>query len=105
MIRKMQEEHKVWQINNFGLLPPEDSLLGIVEEVGELAHAHTHNKQRVRTNENHASNMKDAVGDITIFLMSFCTSYGWDYQSIIEGVWKKVSDRDWVKFPGNGRTE
>lgn len=40
MLRKLQEEQKPWVKHNFGDRPSWMPLLGAVEELGELAHAH-----------------------------------------------------------------
>ena len=99
---KIQLDHKQWQEHNFGVLPPEDSLLGIMEELGELSHAFTKAKQNVRIDEDHVANMEDAVGDIAIFLMSFCSSQRLSFKACIENTWDKVKQRDWKKYPEKG---
>lgn len=50
--------------------PVDESLVGVVEELGELAHAHLKAAQGIRgTNEEHEKNARDAVGDCTIYLL------------------------------------
>jgi NTP pyrophosphatase (non-canonical NTP hydrolase) len=102
-LKNIQFWHNVWQRKNFGLVPDVDSLLGIVEEVGELSHGFTKKRQGNRVNEDHDRDMQDAIGDIVIFLMSFCTSQGWDFEDIVVETWEEVSKRNWVRFPENGR--
>jgi len=104
-IRTFQQEHERWQSYNFGALPPESDILGMLEELGELAHAYTKHQQGNRVTENHIDNMADAIGDIFIFMMGFCTKMGFDIESIIETTWKDVQERNWVVYPKNGRTE
>ena len=105
MLRKIQLDHSVWQTRNFGKMPTEDSILGIVEEIGELAHHLLKKKQKVRgTPEFHDMKMKDAIGDIIVFLMGFCTGMGWDIEDILIEVWSEVSKRDWIKDPEKGRS-
>jgi hypothetical protein len=64
------ERHK-WVAHNF----PDDgrgdriSVLGMIEEQGELVHAHIKKDQNIRGNEDHDANAKDAVGDLTIYLL------------------------------------
>ncbi len=66
-LRKLQEEQKPWVIHNFGDRPSWMPLLGLMEELGELAHAHLKEAQGIRLEENHIENAKDAVADIVIF--------------------------------------
>ena len=101
-LRDIQIQHLEWQRKNFGRLPPVDSILGVVEEVGELAHSYTKNKQGIRVDQDHIKKMRDAVGDITIFLISLCSAMDWDYQNVVNETWKEVSSRDWVSFPEKG---
>lgn len=104
MIRQLQQEHFRWQKKNFDNVVVEDMILGVVEELGELAHSILKEKQKVRMHEDHEEKAKDAVGDIFIFLTGVCNRKGWDLQTIIEDVWKEVSSRDWRQFPNDGRT-
>lgn len=103
MLKKIQKEHLEWQLKNFGTLPPVDSIMGMIEEIGELCHAYNHEKWGVRGSLfNMRAKAKDAVGDIAIFLMSYCSSMGFDLQDIIVDTWIEVSKRDWVKHPEKG---
>lgn len=101
--RQLQEEVSEWARRNFG--PPHGSgyrpLLGVQEEVGELAHAHLKAEQGIRGNEDHESAKKDAVGDIVIYLADYCSSNGIDMQQAVEGTWNEVKRRDWKKNPDN----
>lgn len=81
-------------------------LLGVVEEVGELCHAHLKNEQGIRgTPEEWEAKKKDAIGDILIYLLDYATREGVDVEECLETAWAEVSARDWVRFPKNGRTE
>jgi NTP pyrophosphatase (non-canonical NTP hydrolase) len=67
-------ERDVWVNLNFppypGEIPGNDSILGLIEENGELAHAHLKAKQGIRgTPEEHEAAMRDAIGDIVIYLL------------------------------------
>ncbi len=99
----IQQEHARWQYTNFGLVPMEDSFMGIVEELGELSHALLKEKQGIRVNENHTENAIDAIGDVIIYIISLCNSQGWDFETIIETTWEEVKKRDWIKYPETGR--
>lgn len=99
MLRKLQEEQRPWVLHNFGSKPTWMPLLGIMEEVGELAHAHLKQAQGIRTSENHDDNAKDAIGDVVIFLADYCSARGYDFETIVQETWNKVKQRDWKKHP------
>lgn len=81
MFKQLQEEHKEWAIRNFGKQDIEDYCLGLIEEVGELAHSVLKRKQGIRNNEHHDAMIRDAVGDITIYLVGYCNCAGIDMQA------------------------
>lgn len=111
--RELQEKHKPWSAHNFNTVyPSPDTLgqvlpiLGLSEEVGELAHAILKKSQGIRgSTEHHDAKAKDAIGDIVVFLCSVCSANGWDLQELVEAAWDEIKDRDFKKFPTNGRTE
>jgi NTP pyrophosphatase (non-canonical NTP hydrolase) len=101
---QLQEEHKQWVDYNFPDREPYYHLLGAVEELGELAHAHLKGLERVRgTHEEHEAKAKDAVADVIIFLAGYCSDRGFDLQEIIEATWQEVRQRDWQKNPVSGQ--
>jgi NTP pyrophosphatase (non-canonical NTP hydrolase) len=69
-------ERKVkWTAHNFPNDNVMESLLeaqtGIIEECGELAHAHLKMHQSIRgTPDQHEAGAKDAIGDLTVYLWS-----------------------------------
>lgn len=79
-IRKVMKEQKAWSLHNFGPTTPEnqrDPLIGVVEELGELAHAVLKKKQGIRgTPEEHNAAMFDAIGDMQIFLLDAMNRFG-----------------------------
>jgi len=101
MLKKLQEEQKSWVNHNFGERPSWHPLLGVVEEVGELAHAYLKREQGIRVEEDHTENAKDAVADIVIYLADFCSAEGFDLQQIVQDTWDLVKQRDWKKDPAN----
>ena len=104
-IRKLQSDHKEWQDNNFPGHKPHHSLLGAVEELGELARAQLKMELGIRgSKEKHLEEAQDAVGDIVIFLMGYCSAMGFDFQSIVADTWAGVRRRDWRRYPTNGMT-
>ncbi len=100
--RKLQDEQRPWVKHNFDGRPPYFPLLGTMEELGELAHAHLKQEQGIRTNEDHEAKAKDAVGDIIICLADYCTARGFDLQEIVETTWAEVKKRDWKADARNG---
>lgn len=101
-LSKLQVEVAKWQSANFGEPDGSDMLLGVMEEVGELCHAHLKDKQKIRTNEDHFAKKKDAVGDITIYLLNYCSAEGIDFEKNLIEIWDKVKQRDWKKNPIDG---
>jgi NTP pyrophosphatase (non-canonical NTP hydrolase) len=89
---------------------PWQPLLGVGEEVGELNHAFLKRSQGIRgTADQHTEKMKDAVGDIMVYLAGFCIAEGLDMGECVEKAWSEVSQRDWNKnrttgARGTGRT-
>jgi len=83
----IQQDHAAWVIHNFGLPDNENKwqpLVGIIEEIGEFAHAHLKKSQCIRgTAEDHDIAMRDAIGDIGIYLMDFCTRVNLDFKEIL----------------------
>lgn len=102
-IRDIQNEQKAWVIHNF---PGRDSyypLLGAVEEVGEIAHAHLKMKQGIRgTKKEHLAAIEDGIADVIIFLCDYATAMGIDVQDALEKTWVVVKQRDWRMYPNDG---
>ena len=98
--RRLQEDQREWVKHNFPDRKSYFPLLGAVEELGELAHAHLKREQGIRGSaEQHLTAAKDAVADIVIFLADYCTANNFDFQEIMEETWAKVKKRDWKKNP------
>lgn len=103
----LQQERNEWVEHNF---PREnddtiDSILGAVEEVGELAHHYLKRKQNIRgEQDHHTAEMLDAVADCVIFLAGVCTHLGVDYGELVQATWNTVKTRDWIKYPTDGRS-
>lgn len=96
-LQQIQKELKPWVAHNFGPRPSWQPLLGVQEEVGELSHHFLKREQKIRSNENHTEEIKDAVADTMIYLMDFCNCEGIDLSSILQETWDKVKKRDWKK--------
>lgn len=115
----IQQEHKLWCDKNFGETPSSRFLMGAVEEAGELseftdhiqaltyflgklAHGQLKHEQKIRVNENHLENIKDAVSDIIIFLIGFCNTHNININEELIKTWTKVRARDWTQNKVNG---
>ena len=121
----LQKEIHEWANQQFGTRrPPQKRLLGATEELGELVtwqleeivpvlHAirqlgkvcHHDQKQEAGirgTPEFHDGKIRDALGDIFIYLIDYCELRGWSYEEIIKETWAEVSQRDWVSDPMYG---
>ena len=108
----LQHEHLQWVEHNFPYQKPHQPLLGLTEEVGELCHAHLKAEQAIREftdkglgSEAWRERAEDAVGDIVIYLASYCNSVGLDLDHSVEKTWEKVSQRNWAQFPADGGEE
>ena len=102
-LRQLQEEQAPWVAHNFPGREPFYPLLGAVEELGELCHAHLKSLQGIRgTSEQHHADKIDAVADAIIFISDYCTANNIDLQSAVEETWAKVKLRDWKADPKNG---
>lgn len=103
-VRQIFEEAVLWSRANFGDQPSYRPLLGIVEEVGELCHAHLKGEQGIRlTPEQVAEKKVDAVADIMIYLFDYCGREGIDPIDALMDTWAKVvQKRNWKANPVDG---
>lgn len=105
-IKELQTKVRAWELYNFGKQKPYRPLLGIVEELGELSHAHLKAEQNIRQDRIDPKLKKmDALGDMFIYMLNYATHQDIDLDTAIEGAWENIKYRDWKKFPFNGRTE
>ena len=76
-LAEIQEQVGAWSRYNFPRNTPLEPMLGIIEEVGELAHAILKTNQGIRgTAEEHVAEERDAIGDAGIFLCDFAGRIG-----------------------------
>jgi NTP pyrophosphatase (non-canonical NTP hydrolase) len=104
-ITELQEQHEKWVAHNFPDQQEEHAFLGMVEEVGELAHAILKYEQGIRGyNEARMHDeVQDSLGDLFVYMMSFCNRRGYDLEQIILDTWGAVMQRDWIRYPDTGR--
>lgn len=108
----IQQEHSAWRDHNFpnpaivGVNHGTDidGLLGMLEELGELAHATLKWEQGVRvlTMEEWREKAADAMGDVFVYMVSFANSNGFDLDEILANTWQQVRSRDWQADPPKG---
>jgi NTP pyrophosphatase (non-canonical NTP hydrolase) len=115
-LREIQGEQRIWSEKCFGPHAAYRPLLGIAEEIGELAdtgaspdhiaalvgalgklaHSHLKEEQRIRGEDaKHFDDAKDAIGDIVIFILDYCNCRGLQLDFIVDRVWTEVSQRQW----------
>lgn len=105
-LKTIQKNQEIWAAKNFPQRQPWHALLGIGEEVGELFHAYLKYITKIRNgHEDFQEKARDAVGDMLIFTLDFCSQMGWDAETILGNTWHEVRKRNWKKFPLNGRTK
>ena len=108
-LKQIQLEVFKWSRYNFGGQPAHRPLLGVVEEIGELSHVFLKEEQGIRlaseTEQQRFEKEKDSLGDIMIYLCDYAARRGIDLQEALNTTWDVVKQRDWKRFPKNGRTE
>jgi NTP pyrophosphatase (non-canonical NTP hydrolase) len=100
-IRETQTEIHAWSTRNFGPVVPiaydVSSFLGMVEEVGEIAHAILKMSQGIRgTRAKHEADVIDGMADLMVFTLDFAARNGLDAEKALEQVWAKVKQRDFT---------
>jgi NTP pyrophosphatase (non-canonical NTP hydrolase) len=102
-LNQLQDEQAEWDARNFGPIddqPVSHGMYGIMEELGELAHAQLKGEQKIRHTPVEIYNLKvDAIGDLLVFLMKYCNHEHISLQFALEKTWDKVKQRDWSANP------
>ena len=109
MIYLSQENLNEWQQKNFGESSTEDMVLGMAEEVGELAHWILKRKQGIREAAN-GGDFKDEIGDafadVVIFGIQAMSHEGIDAEAVLKKTIAEVLQRDFVINPtGEGYSQ
>lgn len=104
---EFQIEVFAWGRRNFGQGVNHQPLLGAMEELGELAHAHLKAEQGIRkmTREEYEKQAHDAVGDIIVYLADYCGINGLNLDHAVRDTWGRVKQRDWRENPETGGKE
>lgn len=93
----VQRELVPWQEHNFPNRPAWQPLVGMQEELGELAHAFLKKSQNIRLTENHNENLIDSLADLLVYACDFANACGIDLSDALDRTWAKVRQRDWQK--------
>lgn len=103
----MQAQLAAWQTRNFGTPSLEQIALGVAEEAGELCHATLKKSQGIRGmhGEEFRAKAADAVGDVCIYLMQYCTALRLDWATVVRETAAEVMRRDWKAAPTDGVVE
>ena len=104
LVNRLQTEIKEWATKNFPLEGEHSLILGMTEELGELAHHVLKRDMGIRGEEGHDAKIRDAIGDLQVFLLQFCTRQGLNPLECLMDVWREVKQRDWLRFPQDGKT-
>lgn len=101
----LQTRLHLWRQKNFPDADAAQQFLGMVEELGELAHARLKHEQGIRDlGEIDAFEQaeQDALGDLSIYLLGYCSYRELNLAHLVDDVARKVMKRDWIKYPENG---
>jgi NTP pyrophosphatase (non-canonical NTP hydrolase) len=102
----LQKQIVQWENKNFPETPDYRNLLGMGEELGELFHAHLKSEQRIRQDATETKEKKkDAIGDLLIYAINYAVKNRLCLLECLESAWEEVKQRDWIKFPKNGKSE
>ena len=83
--KTLQTEQGEWETANFGLQPAWRPLMGMGEEIGEAMHCCLKMDQGIRgTKDQHIENLKDALGDVMIYMFGFLNRSGNDIMEVLD---------------------
>lgn len=106
-----QDEVGKWVEYNFGPYDKDDYqrkltiVAGLAEEVGEVMRCVTKAEQGIRGSWGQwMQDLEAELADVYIKLVDVANCYDIDLETSIARRWRSVSERDWVKYPKNGRS-
>lgn len=108
-LARAQDQLHEWRERNFPRADSTQQLLGVVEELGELSHIHLKAIQRIRQGRMSPAEIQrlkeDAIGDIIIYLMGYCSYEGLSLSHCLDEAGAEVLERDWLTNPQYGGSE
>lgn len=88
--RELQEQQRAWLNTNFPNQPRELPLLGVIEEVGEIARCvlkkaqeEMHGPEPRYKDRDWDAELADAIGDTLIYISSACCTMGHELEAVI----------------------
>lgn len=94
-VESLQRQVLRWQSQNFPECQEWELALGVCEESGELAQCILKLHRGIRGDEFNEDRLKDAVGDILVYLMGICGARNWSLAEVLETTAERVLSRDW----------
>lgn len=111
-LRELQEKHCDWSDENFGDVTGHfdrgvlHCALGAAEEIGELCHGVLKAEQGIRGSvDDHRDGVRDAIGDIVLYLIDLCGKLGLDFEAVLQDVSEEVHGRNWNENKKDGTSE
>jgi NTP pyrophosphatase (non-canonical NTP hydrolase) len=96
-INVLQDRIEGWQRANFPQTTEWELILGCVEELGELSQNYLKLHRGIRTDEFSEERLKDAIGDLLVFLIGLISARGYRVREILENTVDTVTQRQWNK--------
>ncbi len=103
-----QEDVRSWAERNFDTpqCPTCRSallLLGVMEELGEVARIELKRAQGIRFTDEEADEQTQAeVGDVLVYLANYCAKRGFSMAQAVNRKWSEVRRRNWTRDPRRG---
>jgi NTP pyrophosphatase (non-canonical NTP hydrolase) len=101
----IQKDLEKWLMKNFPETTRDNEFKYIVEEVGELSRVDVKSHERIRGYDNEVKSeedRKDAIGDITISLINYCTMSNLKFSDCLQHALNVVLKRDWTENKKDG---
>lgn len=102
-LRQYQTEIADWAFGNFGPEPAMNQIVGLAEEVGELARAVLKKERGIRGSDGEwHEEIEKEIGDVAISLLMVCNSVGVNFEEMLRERWEHVKARSVNHDPING---
>jgi NTP pyrophosphatase (non-canonical NTP hydrolase) len=92
----LQKDINAWQRNNFPHCQEWELALGVSEEAGEIADCVLKSHRKIRSDEFPEERLKDAVGDIVLYLFGICDHHDWLLSQVVSRAAREVLARKWT---------